>query len=110
MARVYRAVPEAVNRIRFFARRDRGILALMRTITLLAVCGAAMPAPAADPVDTSFLKHYAETRGFMLGRPVKPKITPDGKTVLFLRSEATVPKQKLFAFDVETGTTTELLS
>ena len=82
----------------------------MRHLTLLAVCAAAMPADAADPVDTSFLKRYAETRGFMLGRPAKPKITPDGKTVLFLRSEATVPKQKLFAFDVATGTTTELLA
>jgi dipeptidyl-peptidase-4 len=84
--------------------------------TLLAACVAAL-APAAvaadpkgPPVDTSFVKRHAQTRGFMLGRPAKPKVTPDGKTVLFLRAEATVPKQKLFAFDVATGQTTELLS
>ena len=49
------------------------------------------PIFAADPkgpaVDTSFLKQYAETRGFMLGRPQKPKSTPDGKAVLFLRAD-----------------------
>lgn len=61
-------------------------------------------------VDTSFLKEYAETRGYMLGRPVKPKISPDGKTVLFLRGEPKTPKLKLFEFDVVSGKTRELLS
>ena len=61
-------------------------------------------------MDTSFLKLYAETRGFMLGRPQKPKITPDGKAVLFLRSEPKTPKLKLYEFDVATGKTKELLS
>ena len=61
-------------------------------------------------MDTSFLKLYAETRGFLNGRPAKPKITPDGKTVLFLRSEPKDAKQKLFAFDVATKETKELLS
>ena len=55
---------------------------------LLALCAACLSSgraggqenvvkPAA-PVDTRFLRDYAETRGFMLGRPVKAKPTPDG--------------------------------
>jgi dipeptidyl-peptidase-4 len=74
------------------------------------VCFAGGAVAAEPPMDTSFLKLYAETRGFMLGRPTKPKITPDGKAVLFLRSEAKSPKNKLFEFDVATGKTRELLS
>jgi dipeptidyl-peptidase-4 len=72
----------------------------------------ALVAPAADekPLDASFLRTYAETRGFMLGRPSKAKPTPDGKAVLFLRSEARVPKMKLYEFDTATGKTRELLT
>lgn len=62
------------------------------------------------PLDASFLRLYAETRGFMLGRPVKPKPTPDGKAVLFLRSEAKKPQLSLFEFEVATGKTRELLT
>jgi dipeptidyl-peptidase-4 len=57
--------------------------------------------PAKDaPLDLSFLRLYSETRGFMLGRPVKAKPTPDGKAVLFLRAEAKVPKLMLYEYDV----------
>jgi dipeptidyl-peptidase-4 len=74
----------------------------------------AAPAPAADPpskpVDTSFLKKFAETRRFMLGRPQNPKVAPDGKTVLFLRADADKPTLKLFEFDVATGQSKEVLS
>ncbi len=61
-------------------------------------------------MDSSFLRRYAETRGFMLGRPAKPKVSPDGKAVLFLRSGPTSARQSLFEFDVATGTTREILS
>jgi dipeptidyl-peptidase-4 len=62
------------------------------------------------PLDASFLRLYAETRGFLLGRPVNPKITPDGKSVLFLRSEAKNPKRSLFEFDVASGNNKLLLT
>lgn len=66
---------------------------------------------AADkPLDAAFLRQYAETRGFLLGRPVNPKPSPDGKTILFLRSEARNPKRSLFEFDCATGKTRELLT
>ena len=61
-------------------------------------------------LDTRYLRDHAETRGFMLGRPVRPKITPDGKTVLFLRAKPRVAKMSLYSFDVATGKTVELLT
>lgn len=62
------------------------------------------------PLDASYLRTHAATRGFLLGRPVRPKPAPDGKAVLFLRSQARVPKLGLFEFDVATGKTRELLT
>jgi dipeptidyl-peptidase-4 len=61
-------------------------------------------------LNTQFLRDYAETRGFMLGRPVQAKPTPDGKAVLFLRSLARVPKLRLYEFDAASGKTRELLT
>ncbi len=61
-------------------------------------------------MDASFLRLYAETRGFQLGRPVRPKPTADGKFVLFLRAKPRVPKLSLYEFDTATGKTRELLT
>ncbi|HVS35619.1 MAG TPA: alpha/beta fold hydrolase [Gemmataceae bacterium] len=86
----------------------------MRTTLFLAplfLFAAATAAPAMDaPLDAGYLRLHAETRGFMLGRPVKPKPTPGGKFVLFLRSEPKSPQQSLYEFDTATGKTRELLT
>jgi dipeptidyl-peptidase-4 len=67
--------------------------------------------PAKDvPLDTRFLRDYAETRGFMLGRPMRARPTPDSRSVLFLRSQARVPKLRLYEFDVPSGKTRLLLT
>ncbi len=84
-------------------------LALTFTLSCAAFAQAADPTPS-KPVDTSFLKKFAETRRFTLGRPQNPKVSPDGKTVLFLRAEANKPTLKLFEFDCATGQSKELLS
>ncbi len=81
----------------------------------LLVLAAPLTGRAADgakdtPLDTSYLRLHAETRGFLLGRPVKPKPAPDGKAVLFLRAKARVPKLSLYEFDVETGKARELMT
>lgn len=63
-----------------------------------------------EPIDTTFLRTYAATRGFRLGTPRNTLPTPDGKSVLFLRSGPRDPKQSLFEIELATGTTRELLS
>src|SRR3954469_11348255 len=78
--------------------------------TLFALLAATTPAAEPAVKNPEFLRDYAATRGFMLGRPVKPQPTPDGSAVLFLRSEARSPKQSLYEFDVATRQTRELLS
>ena len=60
--------------------------------------------------DATFLKDYAETRRFMAGRPVGAKVTPDEKSVLFLRSAPHDARQTLYELDVATGETKELLT
>src|SRR3984893_12464189 len=61
-------------------------------------------------LDTQYLRDHAETRGFMLGRPMRPYPTPDGKAVLFLRSGPRSAKLGLFEFDLATKNTRELLT
>jgi dipeptidyl-peptidase-4 len=87
---------------------------LLSSLAALASAGLAAGQSATPmkhtPLDTSYLRDHAETRGFMLGRPVAAKPTPDGKAVLFLRAQARVPKLRLYEFDVATGQTRELLT
>jgi dipeptidyl-peptidase-4 len=87
---------------------------MRRTLLPALLCGllsSAAAAPAKDaPLDTSYLKDHAETRGFMLGRPARAKPTPDGKAVLFLRAQPRVARLRLYEFDVATGKTRELLT
>ncbi|HEV3235624.1 MAG TPA: DPP IV N-terminal domain-containing protein, partial [Gemmataceae bacterium] len=91
----------------------------MRTTKLILItfCGGffmSVPGRSTEaretPLDAQYLRDYAETRGFMLGRPVQAKPAPDGKTVLFLRAQPRAPKLALYEFDVATGKTKELLT
>ncbi|MCI0672900.1 MAG: DPP IV N-terminal domain-containing protein, partial [Myxococcaceae bacterium] len=81
------------------------MLALLVT-TLLTAQPVATDAPDSD----AYLRQYAKTRRFMAGRPTGAKATPDGKTVLFLRSGPTDAVQALYTFDVASGQTRELLT
>lgn len=56
------------------------------------------------------IRQLAQTRGFRLGMPSDAHLTPDGKTVLFLRSPARDPVQSLWAMDLASGTARELVS
>jgi dipeptidyl-peptidase-4 len=73
----------------------------------LLLSAATTPAPGPDP---SFLRAFAETRGFLLGRPTGVKPTPDGTAVLFLRSPPRQPTLALYEFTVATGQTRELVT
>ena len=59
---------------------------------------------------SEFLRDYAETRGFMLGRPSKSVPTPDAKTVLFLRSGPRNAQMSLYEFNIASHQVRELLS
>src|ERR1041384_7291214 len=73
-------------------------------IALLALVAALSGA------DLQFLKDFAETRGFRLGRPTSVKLTADVSTALFLRSPPRSPEMRLYAFDLPTGATRELIT
>jgi dipeptidyl-peptidase-4 len=60
--------------------------------------------------DPEFLQEWSLTRGYSLGRPTQAVFTPDGKSVLFLRSQPRSPQNALFEFDRSTGQTREVLS
>ena len=74
--------------------------------SLLASLLAVTPASAQD----TFLRQYAETRSFSNGLPTQVHPTADGRWVLFLRSEATARVQSLYAFDVKSGKTEQVLT
>src|SRR5262245_7572242 len=57
-----------------------------------------------------FLRQYAETYRFSLGRPRSAQVTPDGAAVLFLRSPPRSFVQDLYEFDFQTGTERVLLT
>lgn len=87
----------------------RSLLLVLMTSCFM-VAGITRGQPGTVPLDASFLRTYAQTRGFMLGRPVRPTPTADGKAVLFLRSQPRQARLSLYEFDVATGKTRGLLT
>ncbi len=78
-------------------------------LAVLALLSApALAQPQSPPA--SFLRQLSETRSFNAGRPGAAAITPDEGTVYFLRGQPTSMVQTLFAFDVATGQTREVLT
>src|SRR4029453_7596546 len=57
-----------------------------------------------------FRRAFAETRAFLLGRPSRIQIVPDGSAVLFLRSPPRDPTLGLYELAVATGQTRELVT
>jgi len=85
---------------------------LLLCLVALLIRTPAMPAEDSPvkPLDASFLRSYAETRGFLSGRPSRPRFSPDNKTILFLRGEARKGRLSLYEYDIAAKTTAELLS
>ncbi len=79
---------------------------------LLFVVAVATGAPAAEPesADLRYFRELAETRNYSLGQPVSPKITPDGKAVIFLRGGARDPVLRLYEFSIADAGLREILS
>ncbi|MBA4136480.1 MAG: peptidase [Opitutus sp.] len=83
---------------------------LLRLALLALVLPVCLPAAETDDANLKFFRDMAETRNFTLGRPVAPKITPDGASVIFLRAQPRNPTLRLYEFTIATGEERELLS
>ncbi len=78
---------------------------------LVGVCLLAGSAAAAeDAASVRYFRDLAETRSYSLGRPVSPKLTPDGAHAIFLRSGARDPVLRLYEMKVADGAVKELLT
>src|SRR5437773_758866 len=73
---------------------------------------AARPAHAieAESDDLRYFRELVETRNYSLGQPVSPKITPDGKAVIFLRGGARDPVLRLYEFTIAGANLREILT
>ena len=67
---------------------------------------------AAEPesADLRYFRELIETRNYSLGQPVSPQITPDGKTVIFLRGGARDPVLRLYEFTIGGSNLREILT
>jgi dipeptidyl-peptidase-4 len=64
---------------------------------------AGRPEVSIRAANEAFLRQYAETYRFSLGRPRSAQVTPGGSAVLFLRSPPRSFVQDLYEFDCQTG-------
>lgn len=91
----------------------REMIALRLTFAALAILlvrpFTASAADAESP-DVRFFRDLAETRNYSLGLPVSPKLTPDGKDVIFLRGGPRDPVLRLYEWNVASGRQRELLT
>jgi dipeptidyl-peptidase 4 len=63
-----------------------------------------------DRGDDGFLEAYAQTRRFSLGKPRSFKFTPDGESILFLRSSPASPAQDLYEYTIADGSERVILT
>jgi dipeptidyl-peptidase-4 len=79
--------------------------------SLAPFIGLAFSVLAADEdANLKYFRDLAETRSYSLGRPVAPKLTPDGKTVIYLRGGPRDPVLRLYEFPLPAGPERELLT
>ncbi len=82
---------------------------LPRLLALFAaVCALARAAD--EDANLKYFRDLAETRSYSLGRPVAPKLTPDGRTVIYLRGGPRDPVLRLYEFPLPAGPERELLT
>lgn len=77
---------------------------------LLLATAVLLPAQMTEDASLQFFRDLAETRNFTLGRPVSPKLTPDGASVIFLRASPRSPVLRLYEMSIADGAEREVLS
>ena len=80
----------------------------MRTLLFVLCLSLGASHAATDPL--AYFRDLAETRNYTLGRPVSPKLTPDGQTVIYLRGGPRDPVLRLYEFPLPVGPERELLT
>ncbi len=78
--------------------------------TSIALFASSLPAAEPEPADLRYFRELVETRFYSLGQPVSPKITPDGKAVVFLRGGARDPVMRLYEFTIADSSLREILT
>lgn len=63
-----------------------------------------------ESADLRYFRELVETRSYSLGQPVSPKITPEGKSVVFLRGGARDPVLRLYEFTIADRSLREILT
>ncbi|HEY3636839.1 MAG TPA: DPP IV N-terminal domain-containing protein [Rhizomicrobium sp.] len=81
-----------------------------RTVLPLAAFALTLAISSAYAVDTHCFDEVAATRGYSLGMPAKATPTPDGKSILYLRSGPRDKIQRLFEYDLATSAERELIT
>ena len=94
--------------MRFPSFRSTALLVLTALVLIPYTFAAAPTAASVDPL--AFFRDLAETRNYTLGRPVAPKLTPDGQTVIYLRGGPRDPVLRLYEFALPAGPERELLT
>ncbi len=84
--------------------------AMQKSAALLFLPLALLAQSPAEDASLRFFRDLAETRNYILGRPVSPKLTPDGASVVFLRAAPRNPVLRLYEFTLADGRERELLS
>ena len=85
---------------------NRFVLVSLSCLAFAAILPAAEP----ESADLSYFRELVETRNYTLGQPVSPKLTPDGKAVIFLRGGARDPVLRLYEFTIAVGKLREILT
>ena len=86
----------------------------MKQFTLLTLLSTSLVGglTGAEPesADLRYFRELVETRNYSLGQPVLPEITPDGRTVIFLRGGPRDPVLRLYEFTIADATLREILT
>ena len=84
----------------------------MRLYVALALAASIPSGNAAEPesADLRYFRELVETRNYSLGQPISPRITPDGKSVIFLRGGARDPVLRLYEFTIAEAKLREILA
>ena len=98
------------KRIRFATTKPMRRCSQSRPACLPSLLPSSLLAAEPESADLRYFRELVETRNYSLGQPVSPKITPDGKAVIFLRGGARDPVLRLYEFTIADAKLREILT